>query len=79
MTLTNELGLSKPSHELFEYALGVMKLPSQETVFIDDHEKNLDGAAVEGIQPISIISRPDSRESTKYMNIRKLSDLLNIL
>lgn len=79
MTLTNELGLPKPCPELFEHALEVMKLPAQETVFIDDYEKNLDGAAATGIQPILILSGPDFKESTKYMNLRKLSDLLDIL
>lgn len=79
MTLSYELGESKPSPKMFEYALKVMKLPAKETVFIDDYEKNLDGATAIGIQSILTLSRPDSQNSTKYPNIKKLSDLLAFL
>lgn len=76
MTLIYEVGASKPSVKIFEYALDAMNLPAEETVFIDDNEINLDSAASIGIQPILINSRPNSKESAKYLNIKKLSDLL---
>lgn len=76
MTLSCELGESKPSPGMFKHALEAMKLPANESVFIDDYEKNLDGASTLGIQSILILSRPDSQESTKYLSIKKISDLL---
>lgn len=76
MTLSYELGISKPNPKMFEYALDLMKIPAVETVFVDDYEINLDSASAMDIQPILMISRPNSKESNKYPNIRKLSDLL---
>lgn len=76
MTLSYELGENKPSPGMFRHALEAMNLPAIETVFIDDYEKNLDGASTLGIQSILTLSRPNSQESTKYLSIKKLSDLL---
>ncbi|WP_438491562.1 HAD family hydrolase [Paenibacillus sp. IHBB 3054] len=76
MALSYELGENKPSPGMFRHALEVMNLPAIETVLIDDYEKNLDGASTLGIQSILTLSRPDSQESTKYLSIKKLSDLL---
>ena len=66
LTLSYEIGVSKPSSKIFEYALEAMNLPAVETVFIDDHEKNLNGAATKGIQSILINSRPNSKESARF-------------
>ena len=76
MALSYELGENKSSPRMFSHALEVMKLPAIETVFIDDYENNLDCASTLGIQSILITSRPNSQESTKYLSIKKLSDLL---
>lgn len=79
MTLSYELGIHKPSPGMYRHALAAMNLPAAETVFIDDYEKNLEAASALGIQPILILSRPDSQASTKYHSIKKLSDLQLIL
>lgn len=76
MTLSFELGESKPSLGMFRHALEAMNLPAIETVFIDDYEKNLDSASTLGMQSILILSRPNSDETTKHLNIKKFSDLL---
>jgi putative hydrolase of the HAD superfamily len=79
MTFSFEVGACKPSRKMYEHALETMGLPANETVFIDDIEKNLDGAASFGIQPIMTLSKPNAEASTAYQNIRKLSDLLLLL
>ncbi|MNI86978.1 D-glucose-1-phosphatase [compost metagenome] len=76
MTLSFELGEYKPSSNMFRHALEAMNLPAIESVFIDDYENNLDSASSMGIQPILTLSRPNSQESKKYQNIKRLSDLL---
>ncbi|MEK3903274.1 HAD family hydrolase [Paenibacillus sp. FSL R7-0179] len=79
MTLSFELGESKPNPGMFSHALDAMHLPATETVFIDDYEQNLEGATALGIQAVLVLSRPNSQASTKYLNIKKLADLLSYL
>ncbi|WP_312092157.1 HAD-IA family hydrolase [Niallia sp.] len=79
MTFNFEIGENKPSSGIFENALKVMNLPANETLFIDDYEKNLDSASYMGIQSILILSKPNSQKSSKYPSINKLSDLLLLL
>ncbi|WP_342477312.1 HAD-IA family hydrolase [Paenibacillus sp. FSL H7-0350] len=76
MTLSFELGENKPNPGMFSHALDAMHLPATETVFIDDYEQNLDCASALGIQSVLVLSRPNSQASTKYLNIKKLADLL---
>jgi putative hydrolase of the HAD superfamily len=76
LTLSYELGESKPSLVMYRNALETMGLQATETIFIDDYEKNLEGAAAFGIQPILTLSHPDAQESTAYPSIKRLSDLL---
>lgn len=76
LTLSYELGAHKPSPVMYKHALEKMNLPAAETVFIDDYERNLAGAAVFGIQPVLIQSRPNAQESTTFPSIKKLSELL---
>ena len=78
-TFNFEMGENKPSSVLFENALKEMNLPANETIFIDDYEKNLDSASYMGIQSILILSKPNSQKSSKYPSINKLSDLLLFL
>jgi putative hydrolase of the HAD superfamily len=70
------LGTYKPDPKMYEHALAQMCLPAEQTVFVDDSADNLDGAAQSCIQPVLITSRPDIKDSDKYLNIKKLSDLL---
>ena len=73
------LGTWKPDKRMYLHALEQMKLPPEQTLFIDDGENNLDGAAMLGIQPVQIIARPNERSSGKYPCINKPSELLDIL
>ena len=46
------LGIVKPNAEIFEYLLNKYKLDRTVTVFIDDSEKNINGARAVGIKGI---------------------------
>ncbi len=78
-TISCYLGTFKPDKRMYLHALEQMKLPPEQTVFIDDGEENLDGAAIFGIQPIQIAGRPNEKSNGKYPYINKLSELLDIL
>jgi FMN phosphatase YigB (HAD superfamily) len=64
---------------MYHHALEQMKLPSEQTVFIDDGVENLEGAEKCGIQPVLIAAGPNAEYSDKYPIINKLSELLEIL
>ncbi len=78
-TISCYLDTFKPDERMYLHALEQMKLPPEQTVFVDDGEGNLEGAARFGIQPVQIISRPDEYSSGQYPRIHKLSELLDIL
>ena len=44
-----DIGMVKPSREIFEYILNKAGINAEETLFIDDSEKNLRGAELLGI------------------------------
>lgn len=46
------LGMVKPNAEIFEYLLNKYKLDRAETAFIDDSEKNINGARAVGIKGV---------------------------
>ncbi len=64
---------------MYLHALEQMKLPPEQTVFVDDGEDNLNGAAILGIQPVQIAGMPNEYSSGKYPYINTLSELLEIL
>lgn len=51
-------------------------IPAEETVFIDDAVRNLDGAAALGITPILIAANPASDVETDYLKIHDLRELI---
>jgi len=73
------LGVFKPDERMYLHALTQVGLPPEQTIFIDDSERNLDGAAKCGIQPVLITVNPDTKNSGKYPSISRLSDLLERL
>ncbi len=46
---SGEIGIVKPSREIFEHLLNKFNLRAQECIFIDDNEKNIKGATALGI------------------------------
>jgi len=73
------LGTWKPSKPMYIHALEQMKLPPEQTVFIDDGMENLEGADIVGIQPVLIAAKPNPETTDKYPSIKKLSELLELL
>jgi len=89
-TYSCHLGVWKPDKKMYFNALEQMGLPPEQTVFIDDWEPNLDGAAMCGINPILIKTRtampvPCQRfsentiDNGKYPSINKIEDLPYLL
>ena len=70
------LGTFKPDRRMYLDALNKCGVPAQETVFIDDSSRNLDGAVAMGITPILIAANPASDVETNYMKIRDLRELI---
>lgn len=50
LVFSGPLKIVKPSKEIFEYILNKYDLNADETVFIDDSEKNINGAKAVGIE-----------------------------
>jgi len=50
IVVSAEVGMLKPDPAIFRYTLEKFGLAAEETVFIDDYPRNVDGAASVGIQ-----------------------------
>ncbi len=73
------LGVSKPDQQIYLHALQHMGFTAKQTVFIDDSENNLVGAATCGMNPILMrTERTGACDSGKYPVIDRLSDLLEL-
>ena len=75
-TYSCELGKFKPDEALYKDALKKCGCKAEETVFIDDSVRNLEGAAKLGITPILIAANPASDIDSPYLKIHTLSELL---
>ena len=70
------VGVFKPDRRMFLDALGKCGAAPEETVFIDDSVRNLEGAAALGITPILIAANPAADVETSYLKIRDLRELI---
>ena len=70
------MGAFKPDPKIYLDALNQSSVPAEETVFIDDSTRNLEGAAALGITPILIAADPASDVETSYLKIRDLRELI---
>ena len=75
-TYSFNLGVYKPDPKMFADALSKCGCDADKTVFIDDRNENLLGAAKFGITPILIDAEGDSDEETSFLKIHSLSELL---
>ena len=75
-TYSCALGKFKPDEALYKDALAKCGCRPEETVFIDDSVKNLEGAAKFGITPILIAANPASDVDSPYLKIHSLMELL---
>ena len=69
-------GKFKPDEILYKDALSKCGCRAEETVFIDDSIRNLEGAAKLGITPILIAANPASDVDSPYLKIHSLLELL---
>lgn len=67
VVISSRIHKVKPDAEIFEYLLNKYGLVAEETVFIDDTEDNLVGAAKLGIQPIRFENPDQCEEELKRM------------
>ena len=70
------VGVFKPDQRIYQDALNKCGFHAEDTVFIDDAVRNLDGAAALGITPILIAANPASDVETGYTKIRDLRELI---
>lgn len=52
IVISSEVGLTKPSAEIYHHILSKMKVQPGEAIFIDDNEKNVDGAQSIGMHAL---------------------------
>ncbi len=69
-------GVFKPDRRIYQDALEKCGASAEETVFIDDSIRNLEGAAALGILPILIAANPASDVETTYLKIKDLRELI---
>lgn len=79
VTYSFNLGVFKPNPRMYQDALDKMGLPPEQTVFVDDLPKNLEGARAQGIHPVLIRAIPASEPREDMYNIDTISGLLDIL
>ena len=70
------VGVFKPDRRIYLDALAKGGVPAEETVFIDDSPRNLEGAAALGITPVLIAAGPPSDAKTPFLTIHDLRELL---
>lgn len=75
-TFSCYVGVFKPDQRIYLDALSKCGIPAEETVFIDDVVRNLDGAAALGITPILIAANPEADVETNYLKIHDLRELI---
>jgi HAD superfamily hydrolase (TIGR01509 family) len=84
--ISDEVGIRKPDHRIFDLALERMNLQPDEVVHIGDAREDVEGSINAGIQPILII-RDNSSEydlldhniQDQVLIIKQLQDLLTIV
>lgn len=79
ITFSCYLGVYKPHEKMYRDALEKIGLAPEETVFIDDCEDNLDGAAKCGISPVLITAKPGVFRSGRYPEICRVGDIVKYL
>lgn len=52
LVFSGPIGMNKPNRDIFEYLLKKYDLKAEECIFIDDSEKNINGAKAAGINAI---------------------------
>jgi epoxide hydrolase-like predicted phosphatase len=66
-----EVGMRKPSAEIFHFMLHRMKAAPEETVFVDDSLDNIRGAVAVGINTVHFRNRDQALDELKAMLLTK--------
>jgi HAD superfamily hydrolase (TIGR01509 family) len=72
--ISGDLGLRKPSAEIYRLAADRLGVRPQEVVFVDDRLRNLDAAKAVGFNTVLLDIRDDAPEHP-HRRIRQLNDL----
>jgi HAD superfamily hydrolase (TIGR01509 family) len=62
VAVSAEIGTAKPDSAMFEYILNKLEVSANESVFIDDQQRNVDGAARVGITSLLFTSVPELKK-----------------
>lgn len=73
--ISGDLGLRKPSAEIYRLAAERLDAGPQDIVFVDDRPRNLDAARTLGLQTVLLDLRGDMPDHP-HRRIRRLTDLL---
>lgn len=67
VVVSSEVGLIKPSRDLFEYTLERLGVQPEEAIFIDDRPVNVDGAERLGMRTILFASNAQFERELKHL------------
>lgn len=68
--ISSELGIAKPNGRIFETALSLLGVKSDEAIFVDDNQRNVDGASNVGILGLLYANIPQLKEQLKKLKIK---------
>lgn len=77
--MSSLIGVIKPNELMFNTALSELNIKPEESLFIDDSIKNIEGASKLGIQTILMIRDENYKHDTDHLLIHNLNDLLALL
>lgn len=72
--ISGDLGLRKPSPEIYRHAIDVLTVRPQDIVFVDDRPRNLDAARDVGLQ--TVLLDAGGTAVSNHRTIRSLAELL---
>jgi len=68
--ISSEVGMVKPSAEIFEHTLAKLGVTASEAIFIDDNEHHVQAAKKLGIQGIQFVSASQLQESLAELGVK---------
>lgn len=77
--MSSLIGVIKPNELMFNTALSELNIKPEESLFIDDSIKNIEGASKLGMQTILMIRDENYKHDTDHLLIHNLNDLLALL
>lgn len=76
VTVSGDIGISKPDERIFRYALERLGCEPQDCIYVDDRRNNLKTAEVLGMQPILFNSRNVDYDGVVVNSFRKIREWL---